>query len=133
MSLGNCPQCGKLYMKNAAGMCSECRIEYEKQVETVLEYMRDVPKATVVEISKATGIREKIIFDLIKRGALIGSEGTISYPCEKCGKPIEQGRLCNECITQINKEMGLLKPAEPEPETKGPKFSQKSSSKWHAH
>jgi ribosomal protein L32 len=132
MALANCPQCGKLYLENPLHMCPDCRDEYERQVEIVLDYMRNVPRATVLEISAATGIKEKIIYDLIKRGALIGSNCVLSYPCGKCGKLIDYGKFCDECLNYLNKELGLTSKKQDyeAPETK---FSQKSNSKWQSY
>lgn len=95
MNIGNCPECGKLYVKTAAGMCPDCyRLEEEKQA-VVAEYVRDHPKSSVEEIHEATGVKEKTIFRMIKSGRFVDS--LISYPCEMCGQPISEGRFCLKC------------------------------------
>lgn len=125
MGLANCSGCGKLYVENTAGICLECRIEHEKQAEKVLEYMRNISKATISEISEATGVKPKIILELMKRGALTDSDCVVSYHCEGCGKLIERGRFCHECSAKFTNEVKSesYRPSEI-------KYSQKESSKW---
>ena len=99
MGLANCPECGKLYVENAARVCPECYRRQEDDVETVMEYLRDTDKATLEEIHKATGVKHKIILRLLHSGRIMGSN--ISYPCETCGTLISTGRLCDKCSRNI--------------------------------
>lgn len=99
MGLANCPECGKLYVENAARVCPECYRKQEDDAEKVVEYLRDVDKATLEEIHAATGVKHKIILRLLRSGRIMGS--TISYPCETCGTLIEEGRLCTQCSRNI--------------------------------
>ena len=99
MGLANCPECGKLYVENAARVCPDCYRKQEEDAERVVEYLRDVDKATLEEIHEATGVKHKIILRLIRSGRIIGK--SISYPCESCGTPIAEGRLCDACSKNI--------------------------------
>ncbi len=99
MGLANCPECGKLYVENAVRVCPECYRRQEDDAETVIEYMRNIDKATLEEIHKATGVKHKIILRLLHSGRIMGS--TISYPCETCGALIDEGRLCDKCSRNI--------------------------------
>ena len=99
MGLGNCPECGKLYVENAARVCPECYRRQEEDSEKVVEYLRDVDKATLEEIHQATGVKHKIILRLLHSGRIMGS--AISYPCETCGTLIDTGRLCDKCSKNI--------------------------------
>lgn len=100
MNVGNCPECGRLYMKTTLGMCNDCYRLEEDNEKIVAEYVRDNPKSSVEAIHKATGIKEKTIFRMIKNGRFMDA-GEISYPCESCGKPIYEGRLCDKCNTNF--------------------------------
>ncbi|WP_094603829.1 hypothetical protein SPSIL_042390 [Sporomusa silvacetica DSM 10669] len=99
MGLTNCSECGKLYVENAARICPDCYRRQEDDAETVVEYLRDVDKATLDEIHQATGVKHKIILRLLHSGRIMGS--TISYPCETCGTLIDAGRLCDKCSKNI--------------------------------
>jgi flagellar operon protein (TIGR03826 family) len=103
MGLANCPECGKLYVENAARVCPDCYRKQEEDAERVVEYLRDVEKATLEEIHEATGVKHKIILRLIRSGRIIGK--SISYPCESCGTPIAEGRLCDSCSKNILDQM----------------------------
>lgn len=99
MGLANCPECGKLYVENAARVCPECYRRQEDDAERVMEYLRDADKATLEEIHQATGVKHKIILRLLHSGRIMGSN--ISYPCETCGTLISTGRLCDKCSRNI--------------------------------
>lgn len=117
MGLDNCPECGKLYVENAARLCPECYRSQEDDAEKVMEYLRDIRKATLEEIHEATGVKHKIILRLLRSGRIMGS--SISYPCDSCGAPIDEGRLCDKCSKNI---LDQIKPEdrhkEQEPERK---------------
>ena len=99
MGLANCSECGKIYVENAARVCPECYRRQEEDAEKVVEYLRDVDKATLEEIHQATGVKHKIILRLLRSGRIMGS--AISYPCETCGTLIDEGRLCDKCSKNI--------------------------------
>ncbi|MDF2571194.1 MAG: YvyF: flagellar operon protein [Sporomusa sp.] len=103
MGLDNCPECGKLYVENAARLCPECYRRQNDDADKVMEYLRDTHKATLEEIHLATGVKHKIILRLIRSGRIMGN--TVSYPCESCGEPIVEGRLCDKCSKNILDQM----------------------------
>ena len=116
MGLANCRECGKLYVENPAKLCPECyRIEEENE-DKVAKYLRGNRGASITEIHEATGVDEKIILKMIKKGRITG-DIQVEYPCESCGKPILEGRVCAECgrrvLEQIKPE---TKPAPKPPE-----------------
>ena len=110
MSLANCKECGKLYMQNPAGICPDCYRQNEEQEEKVAEYLRKNRRATISEVHQATGVPERIVIKMIKAGRIIG-DISVEYPCESCGKPILDGRFCDECSQRV---LNQLK-AEPKP------------------
>ena len=100
MGLTNCKECGKLYVENPAGICPECYRALEEQEAKVAAYLRDNKRASIGEVNEATGVPEKVILKMIKKGRIIG-DIRLEYPCETCGKPISEGRVCNECGQRV--------------------------------
>lgn len=96
MGLKNCPECGRLFVENPSGMCPACYEKVEEDELKVVEYLRDTRKASLKEIHEATGVKEGIIMRMIKRGRLF-SDFDVTYPCESCGTPINEGKLCSRC------------------------------------
>ena len=105
--LKNCPICGKVFVDSGTGVCRDCYEEMQKMETTVLEYVRDHPKCKVQEIVEATGAKEKLVIRMIKQGRFIQSGCEISYPCEKCGKPIFRGKYCEECQKNLRQAISV--------------------------
>jgi hypothetical protein len=80
-------------------------IELDKLFVTVRDYLYDHPEANVVQTSQATGVQEEIILEFLKQGRLELSEPSLSYVCERCGRPITTGRYCRDCINELDREM----------------------------
>lgn len=120
MGLANCRECGKLFMQNPSGLCPECyRIEEENE-EKVARFLRDNRKASIAEVHEATGVEEKTILKMIKKGRILG-DVQVEYPCESCGKPILEGRMCAECSRRVLEQIkadarNSPKPVEPAPQ-----------------
>ncbi|MBQ7564161.1 MAG: hypothetical protein IJT16_09245 [Lachnospiraceae bacterium] len=49
-------------------------------------------------ISKATGVPENIVTEMIKQEKLEIVDGPKYVKCEVCGEPIPTGRLCPRCM-----------------------------------
>lgn len=103
MDFGNCPICGKLYPKTPMGMCKDCFAKEEEYERIVAEYVRDNRRCTVQEVHIATGISEKVIYRMIKSGRVTECRD-IQYPCAKCGKLINIGRMCKNCMNEFVSE-----------------------------
>lgn len=112
MELKNCPVCGKLHLKNALGMCSDCYQLEEKNELIIIAYVREHPNSSVEQIHRATKIPEKIILRMIRAGRFIHI-AKIFYPCENCGKLIFAHRLCQECNEQIVKQAQAITTSQP--------------------
>jgi len=104
MGLRNCTDCGKLCMENPSKLCLECYAQEEIHEHAIGEYLRETGRATIEEIHKATGVKEKIIVRMLKSGRLF-SDGLIGYPCEMCREPIYDGRLCSKCSSGLAKQV----------------------------
>lgn len=102
--LNNCPECGKLYVENPMKLCPECQKKELEAEDKVAQYLRGVKRSSIEEIAAATGVKEKIILRMINRGRIIG-EFDITYPCEICGAPITEGRVCAKCSKNITDQL----------------------------
>ena len=69
-------------------------------------YLRDNQRASIGEVHEATGVPEKVILKMIKKGRIVG-DIRLEYPCETCGKPISEGRVCADCGRRV---LSQLKP-----------------------
>ncbi len=112
MNLTNCIECGGLCVENPSKLCNNCIRAEEEAEDKVAEYLRNTNKATLDDIHKATGVKHKVILRMLKRGRIF-SDAIISYPCETCGAPINEGRVCTSCSKNI---VGQVKHEEWKPE-----------------
>lgn len=104
MKLSNCEDCGVVIIENASRLCPACIRNEELAEDKVAEYLREVTRATMDEVAKATGVKHKVIMKMIKRGR-ISSSVQVSYPCETCGAPIYGGRVCDGCAKNITDQL----------------------------
>lgn len=107
MKLMNCPECGKVFLENMTGLCPECYREEEKAELKVIEFLREKEKSSIEEIRQATGVKERTILRMLKRGSFVGIAG-VSYKCENCGRPIYDGRLCAKCNKEFMKQVNAM-------------------------
>jgi len=128
MDLSNCPECGEIYIKSKfRDVCEKCWREEEAAYDTVYKYMRkrENRAATMLQVVEATGVTEAQILKFIKSGKLqITQFPNLGYPCDKCGKIIRSGKLCEGCASEI---LDDLKNHEREEEFKQKMSSQKAT------
>lgn|SRR5699024_1393081 len=106
--LANCSRCGEVFVKTTRDICHNCYQLEEKAFNTVYKFLsiRKHRQATIPEIVEATGVEEELIFKFIKQKRLRNSDfPNLTYPCERCGKPISSGKICQECKQEIEKEI----------------------------
>jgi flagellar operon protein (TIGR03826 family) len=107
--LTNCPNCGKIMAKNKfRDICQDCYKVEEKQFETVYRYMRkrENRAATIRQIVEATEVSEELILKFIKSGRIqVAHFPNLGYPCDKCGRIIRTGKLCERCLTELRGEL----------------------------
>ena len=124
MDLSNCPECGEIYIKSKfRDVCEKCWREEEAAYDTVYKYMRkrENRAATMLQVVEATGVSEALILKFIKNGKLqIAQFPNLGYPCDKCGKIIRTGKLCESCASEILSDLKNLEREE--------EFKQKMSS-----
>ncbi|MCJ8007585.1 TIGR03826 family flagellar region protein [Lederbergia wuyishanensis] len=112
MDLLNCPNCGMLYMKNSVrDVCDKCYREEEALFDKVYNFLRKQEnRASRIErVSEVTGAPEKLLYKWVKRGRLHTAHfPNLGYPCDRCGKIIREGKLCEECTTGIKGELDMF-------------------------
>ena len=129
-TLKNCPRCGKLFMDMGHKICPACIEAEQADEDKAADYVREHPKATVKEIARETGVKESLVMRMVRQGRFVSASGIeISYPCEHCGKPITNGRLCDSCnralitevkVQQAQKERIMAIRKESAPKAKAP-------------
>jgi len=100
MELANCASCGNVFAKSMRDICRDCYMKEEEDFKTVYKFLtvRKNRQATILEIVDGTGVDEDLIIKFIKEKRLRASEfPNLSYPCDKCGNPILEGKLCGTC------------------------------------
>ncbi|MGQ9747738.1 MAG: MerR family transcriptional regulator [Candidatus Caldatribacteriaceae bacterium] len=110
MVLAKCKRCGKIFNKVLEkDVCPECLDKEEEEFQKVRNFFREHPRAKLEEASQGTGVDKKIILQFLKEGRLqlsLSEEEFLKEGlfCERCGKPILQGKLCVEC----RQKLGLI-------------------------
>ena len=74
-------------------------------MEEVSSYVRDNPHSTVRDICENLDVKEKLVRRMIREGRFEMDGINFEYPCEKCGAPITQGKLCLKCAEELKKEL----------------------------
>ncbi|SHM96852.1 TIGR03826 family flagellar region protein [Gracilibacillus kekensis] len=106
--LANCARCDKVFVKTTKVVCPECVKEDEKLFQIVYNFLkkRENRQATIPEIVEATEVREDIILQFVKDNRLRSTQfPNLSFPCERCGEPIAQGKLCEGCTSDISSDL----------------------------
>ena len=106
--LKNCQQCGKIFRPvNREKICRDCMIKNEEKEREVLQYVRDNPGVTMKEAADATGVSDKFVKNMANQGLfanLTMSNDNFFYPCVKCGRPINRGTYCTDCLKDLRQE-----------------------------
>ena len=127
-NLQNCKSCGKLFIKMSRAICPDCFEQEEEAFLKVKQYLDEHPKAPVVTVSEETEVSVKQINKFIRDGRILASqyEG-LTVECERCGGEVKEGKYCESCKNQLQKEFESV--------TKDPKApkgdSKKESGKIH--
>lgn len=125
MALVNCKQCGRLFNSFGKDICPVCVKQDEDDFYKVGGFLRENRGATPQEVHEATGVELEKIYRFIREGRLIATNFPgMTYPCERCGLPIQIGRFCRTCTEELKSEFGRAIQQEPaaaqeSPKTKG--------------
>lgn len=108
MSLINCKRCGTLIPANASKLCPECTEAEGQEYHSVRDYVKQHPSASVMQVSKATGVTVPRIYELVRKGKLVAhsAESDLAVECAVCGGRIVSGRVCNPCKSRLGQKGG---------------------------
>jgi hypothetical protein len=67
MNLMNCSGCGKLQLKSFSSLCQDCLQGHREDSHKLRAYLKENPRASVLEVYQETGIPLKTIHELVKR------------------------------------------------------------------
>lgn len=99
-----CDFCGSSVEYRGAGqyICKKCKeITYDDYGKVRLFVEENGPMPAMV-ISKATGVSTDIIQNMLHKGKVEIPEGSRYYlQCEKCGRSLKYGKICEDCAKKI--------------------------------
>lgn len=109
--LENCPRCDKIFVKNLRDVCQDCFKIEEADFQAVYQFVRkrENRQASMLEVEEETGVKENLIVKFIKQGRLqLHTFPNLFYPCESCKKKIREGRICDDCKSNITKGLNRV-------------------------
>ncbi|MFC0272218.1 TIGR03826 family flagellar region protein [Metabacillus herbersteinensis] len=110
--LSNCPNCNAIFVKTQfRSVCEACYKKEENSYEAVYKFLRKRENRTAQlhEVIETTGVEEELILKFIRNGRIqISNFPNLSYPCGKCGASIREGKLCDNCETDIKSQIHQL-------------------------
>ena len=72
-------------------------LKTKKEFQKVKDYLYEHPKATMAEVSQATGVSVATIRHYLREGGTHHyADSPIDIECEKCGTTIKTGRFCED-------------------------------------
>lgn len=106
MEVRNCIQCGKIFRPiMGRRVCSSCAEAERAVFDSVKAYLRNNPRASVMQVSQETGVPANKIREYVKEGRLVSASDDWNVTCERCGKAIDRGRFCAECSARLGEEL----------------------------
>ena len=106
--LTNCPICDELFVRMSRNVCQNCFKKEEEAYKKVYTYVRNKEnrQATVDQVSEGTGVKKDFIIKFLKEKRIRSTlMPNVSYDCERCGTPIQEGTVCVECADAFNKDL----------------------------
>jgi len=100
----NCKRCGRIFnYLGGSQICPSCKEEDEEDFKRVKKYLYENPKATISEVASELDISIEKIKKFLReeRLEIVGDPRLVGLECEKCGKPINTGRFCDECSRDL--------------------------------
>lgn len=116
VQLRNCIKCGKVFMYVSKRVCPACQREMDELFEQVRVYVKKNPGATAVEIAEHFDVDEQLINEFVREGRFDFVTGALTISCERCGRPIRRGRLCEACAQDFSQEVQETLPQAPKEE-----------------
>jgi len=107
MNIIQCTFCKKPFQSLGKRICNSCLERIDRDFITVRDYIYENKHASIDTVAEETEVPKQIILYLLKEGRLIiddpGGGGVLF--CESCKKPIQTGRMCDECKHKFANKM----------------------------
>lgn len=103
-----CDECGGVMVFKGVGeyQCEKCGYLAYDDYGKVRNYIEKHMGANAAEASKATGVSQKSIREMLKEARLeIAPNSTFFLRCEICGAAIRWGRFCAKCETAHHRDL----------------------------
>lgn len=98
-----CQSCGEIFnYVFGEKLCSVCRMQQEKKLKEVKEYIRKNNNCTAKEVCKECNVNMNLIQKWIRQEILEfkNTKGLDIY-CNKCGRSITTGKMCEKCKKKL--------------------------------
>ena len=106
LRIKECGECrGTLTYKGLGEyVCEKCGLVQWDDYGKVRKYLEDHRRATVADVAMATGVKQRIVNELIREQRIeIARNSRVFLRCEKCGEDIREGRYCVKCAGQLSR------------------------------
>ncbi len=103
----NCSQCGKIFVPvRNEKICRDCTIKEKEKETEIIQYVRDNPGTSMKEVMEATGATDKMMKRMVQEGLFqnLNQAADFFYPCVNCGRPINKGTYCADCLSNLRRE-----------------------------
>ena len=100
----NCRKCGKIFnYLVGVPICPVCKQADEEDFHRIKDYLYKHPGASMTEVSTELEVGVDQIKRYLREGRLeiTSDEANLILQCEKCGKSIKSGRLCEACEREL--------------------------------
>ena len=108
--LSYCEKCGKLFSSaHGETLCPTCNAEYQAAQSKIREYLRENPKATLMDAAAVTGVdsdsMKRISQEVVSaKFNAQRAKANVDHPCAMCGTPIKSGTYCPACTAELQKK-----------------------------
>ncbi|MBQ7199109.1 MAG: hypothetical protein IJS29_07590 [Selenomonadaceae bacterium] len=102
-----CISCGNPFVpQNDEDFCFRCRNSDSAKEAEIMDYMRNNPGTSIMEISRQTNLPKGTLLNMAHEGRFEGfSLGKdLGKPCAVCGKLITVGTYCPSCFEHLKKD-----------------------------
>ena len=100
VSIASCKRCGRIFQKTASDICPDCMRKEEATFDEIKLFLRTHENAGIPEVVEALDVDEELVVKFLRDGRLIASK-KMTYPCAECGKPIQSGKYCPDCLKSL--------------------------------
>ena len=125
MEIKQCDFCRMPFQSLGKRVCGDCLAKLDEDFIAIREYLYDHDGAGIEEVSEATGVTRKTILYLLKEERLLvgdenGNGGGGILTCESCKRPINTGRMCQDCKKEVLKvlheNVSVVRKPKPKPQ-----------------